>query len=117
MSLARYLRKSATDCERILWRELRNRNFGSYKFRRQHPIEQYVLDFYCPKVRLAVELDGSGHAYYFGRRRDQAREKFLLRKGILVLRFWNHQVYEELDCVLDTIWSNLEERRSRNPSP
>jgi len=60
---ARYLRKNATDCERILWCHLRNRNFANYKFRRQHPIDRYILDFYCPEMRLAVELDGGDHDY------------------------------------------------------
>src|SRR5437868_4615459 len=60
MTRARYLRKSATDCERILWRHLRNRKFAAYKFRRQHPLDPYVLDFYCPALKLAIELDGSG---------------------------------------------------------
>jgi Protein of unknown function (DUF559) len=48
MSRARYLRKNATECERMLWRHLRNRNFANYKFRRQHPVDRYILDFYCP---------------------------------------------------------------------
>jgi very-short-patch-repair endonuclease len=114
---ARYLRKHATDCERILWRRLRNRNFARYKFRRQHPIDPYVLDFYCPAVKLAVELDGSGHGYRLRETRDQAREEFLARQEIAVVRFWNHQVREELDSVLQAIWLALEKRAPNNPSP
>jgi very-short-patch-repair endonuclease len=114
---ARYLRKHATDCERILWRRLRNRNFARYKFRRQHPIDPYVLDFYCPAVKLAVELDGSGHGYRLRKTRDQAREEFLARQEIAVVRFWNHQVREELDSVLQAIWLALEKRAPNNPSP
>src|SRR5215469_6914062 len=63
MDRARLLRKKATEPERILWRHLRNRNFAGYKFRRQHPFDDYVLDFYCPSAKLAVELDGGGHNY------------------------------------------------------
>jgi len=62
MSQARYLRKNATPSERILWRHLRNRTLSGHKFRRQHPIDRYVLDFYCPEARLAIELDGGQHA-------------------------------------------------------
>jgi very-short-patch-repair endonuclease len=60
---ARMLRKKATDTERTLWRHLRNRNFAGYKFRRQHPLGCYILDFYSPEAKLAIELDGGGHNY------------------------------------------------------
>jgi len=113
----RSLRKRATECERILWRHLRNRNFAGYKFRRQHPIDPYTLDFYCPTAKLAIELDGGGHNYRGGQMRDQRREKFLANKGIAVVRFWNHQVREELDSVLQAIWFALEAQTGRDPSP
>jgi very-short-patch-repair endonuclease len=114
---ARSLRKRATECERILWRHLRNRNFAGYKFRRQHPIDPYTLDFYCPTAKLAIELDGGGHNYRDGQMRDQRREKFLANQGIAVVRFWNHQVREELDSVLQAIWFALEEKTGRDPLP
>jgi very-short-patch-repair endonuclease len=117
MTRARYLRKNATDCERILWRHLRNRKFADYKFRRQHAIDPYVLDFYCPALKLAIELDGSGHDSRLREKRDKKREKFLIAQGIAVIRFWNHQIREELDSVLETIWLALEQRASSNPSP
>jgi very-short-patch-repair endonuclease len=117
MSRARYLRKSATDCERILWRHLRNRNFANYKFRRQHPVDRYILDFYCAQARLGVELDGGGHGYIRRRMHDRDRTEFLANQKIRVLRFWNHQVREELESVLQAIWFALEERCPRNPSP
>jgi hypothetical protein len=63
---ARLLRKKATDTERILWRHLRNRNLAGYKFRRQHPLDCHILDFYCPTAKLAIELDGGGHNYRGG---------------------------------------------------
>jgi very-short-patch-repair endonuclease len=115
MTRARYLRKSATDCERILWRHLRNRKFAAYKFRRPHPLDPYVLDFYCPALKLAIELDGSGHDSRAREKRDQTGEKFLSEEAIAIIRFWNHQVREELDSVLDAIWLALENRG--NPSP
>jgi very-short-patch-repair endonuclease len=114
---ARSLRKKATEPERILWRHLRNRNFAGYKFRRQHPFDDYILDFYCPSAKLAVELDGGGHNYRAGQIRDQMRSEFLARHGVVVLRFWNHQVRQELDSVLRAIWSALEERHENKPSP
>ena len=114
MNRARLLRKKATNTERILWRHLRSLNFAGYKFRRQHPLDCYILDFYCPTAKLAIELDGGGHNYRVGQVRDS---EFLSRDGILVLRFWNHQVRRELDSVLQAIWFALQERCSSNPSP
>src|SRR6266850_1379197 len=61
MTRARHLRRNATRYERILWRHLRNRKFDNWKFRRQHPVDRYILDFYCPEARIAIELDGGGH--------------------------------------------------------
>jgi very-short-patch-repair endonuclease len=114
---ARLLRKKATEPERILWRHLRNRSFGGYKFRRQHPFDDYVLDFYCPSAKLAIELDGGGHDYHAGQIRDRKRSEFLATRGVAVLRFWNHQVRQELDSVLRAIWFALEERQQNKPSP
>jgi very-short-patch-repair endonuclease len=116
MTRARYLRKNATRYERILWRHLRNRNFANYKFRRQHPIDRYILDFYCPEAHLAIELDGGGHNYVGRQLRDQARATFLANEGIVLLRFWNHQIHDELDNVLEAICFALEQARD-NPSP
>ena len=113
---ARSLRKKPTEPERILWRHLRNRNFAGYKFRRQHPFDDYVLDFYCPSAKLAVELDGGGHNYHAGQIRDRVRSEFLARRGVVVLRFWNHQVRQELDSVLRAIWIALQERWQDKPS-
>jgi len=72
MSRARYLRKNATPAEQKLWRHLRNREIAGYKFRRQHPVGPYVLDFYCPAARLAIEVDGSGHSFSPGQEHDSA---------------------------------------------
>jgi very-short-patch-repair endonuclease len=114
---ARMLRKKATDTERILWRHLRNRNFAGYKFRRQHLLGCYTLDFYSPAAKLAIELDGGGHNYQLRRIGDRKRSNLLADQGVTVLRFWNHQVRYELDSVLKAIWFALEERPSSQPSP
>ena len=117
MTRARYLRKNPTRYEKILWRHLRNRKFANHKFRRQHPIDCYVLDFYCPEAHLAIELDGSGHNFIGREVHDGERTKVLASHGISVLRFWNHQLRGELDRVLDAIWYELERRCGSNPSP
>jgi very-short-patch-repair endonuclease len=91
--------------------------FAEPKFRRQHPLDCYILDFYCPTAKLAIELDGGGHNYHVGQIHDRARSEFLGREGIIVRRFWNHQIRQELDGVLQAIWLALQERCSSNPSP
>jgi Protein of unknown function (DUF559) len=78
MNRAQLLRKRATDAERILWRDLRNRNFAGYKFRRQHPFDRYILDFYCPAAKLAIELDGGGHNYRAGQILDRTGRNCVL---------------------------------------
>jgi type I restriction enzyme M protein len=76
-----------------------------------------MLDFYCPSAKLAIELDGGGHNYRAGRNRDRKRSEFLATRGVAVVRFWNHQVRQELDSVLRGIWFALEERQQDKPSP
>ena len=73
--LARQLRRNQTDDEKQLWRELRGRSFAGFKFRRQHTVGGYILDFYCADAKLAVELDGSQHGFPEGKQRDETREK------------------------------------------
>jgi very-short-patch-repair endonuclease len=91
--------------DRLLWRHLRNRNFQSWKFWRRDPVDRYIIDFYCPEGRLAIELDGGGHNFAVRESSDQERTSFLASKNILVLRFWNHQINRELDSVPETTWS------------
>jgi very-short-patch-repair endonuclease len=92
VSRARYLRKNLTPQERVLWRCLRNRNFEGWKFRRQHPLEAYLLDFYSPEARLVIEIDGGGHNFARRESLDEERARFLASKNIEVLRFWNNEV-------------------------
>jgi very-short-patch-repair endonuclease len=86
-NIARELRRKQTDDEKVLWRALRGRRFAGFKFRRQHSVGDYILDFYCADAKLAVELDGSQHGHPDGRLSDVEREKFLAEKGIATLRF------------------------------
>ena len=88
-----------TDAERKLWSPLRDRQIDGLKFRRQHPIGQYVLDFLCEERRLAVELDGSQHTA----EKDAVRTAWLADHGIRILRFWNNDVLTNLSGVLETI--------------
>jgi|SRR5437016_8170147 len=73
------------------------------------------IDFYCPDARLAIELDGGGHNFAAKESLDQARTRFLASKDIQILLFWNHEISQELDSVLETIWSALEQRRKPSP--
>ena len=98
---ARELRSNQTDVEAKLWRRLRDRQVFGAKFRRQHPIGSYIVDFCCPTLRLIVELDGGQHAEQGAA--DQARTYFLESRGYRVLRFWNNQVMTQLDDVLEEI--------------
>ena len=101
---ARMLRKNSTDAEDKLWYRLRARQIGDLKFRRQHPIGPYVIDFYCPAAMLAVELDGGQHAEAAHQAADRRRESYLAKRGVTVLRFWNHQVLADIETVLVAIW-------------
>ena len=102
---ARELRHSLTNVERLLWRRLRLSNADGHKFRRQHPIGPYFADFACIERRLVVELDGSQHGQNAAR--DQERDAWLRSQGWRVLRFWNNEVIEQLDAVLDAIFAAL----------
>ncbi len=102
---ARELRASATDAEQCIWYLLRNRNFLNFKFRRQHPIGNYILDFYCADAKLAIELDGSQHAE--NEQYDLHRSEVLQRDGIQVLRFWNNDVLLNTEAVLTEIANAL----------
>ena len=105
--LARKLRTEQTDAEQLLWRLLRNRHFFKVKFRRQHPIDPYVLDFYCHEERLGIELDGGQHNEPDKRRADEKRTAFLESKGIRIIRFWNNEVLQETEAVLEQLYNTL----------
>lgn len=97
---ARRLRRTMTDAERRLWRHLRNRELIGWKFRRQHPIGPYVVDFACLEAKLVVEADGGQHNDSIA---DQRRNAHLRSEGFRVLRFWNHDVLGNIECVVQVI--------------
>ena len=122
IGLARSLRQSEVPAEALLWKALRNRALGGFKFRRQHPIGEYVVDFACVQCKIAIELDGVSHLC--NRERDKRRSQILQSEGWLVLRFWNTEVYDDFEPVKEMIYQTCVRRfESRNrpltpaPSP
>ena len=113
----RELRKNATDPEKLMWSLLRNRGVHDAKFRRQHPVASYILDFYCHEAKLAIELDGSQHLEENKANYYEERTKLLEEQGIKVIRFWNSNVTNKTEEVLNVIWDELEERLAPSPLP
>lgn len=104
---AKELRRNLTPAEEKLWTHLRTHRMEDVHFRRQHAIGNYIVDFCAPRQKLIIELDGSQHLEQEDY--DKERTDFLTSKGYKVLRFWNHQVMNELDHVLNHIWNTLKE--------
>jgi very-short-patch-repair endonuclease len=100
---ARSLRKYPTNAERKLWARLRQKQFGGFRFRRQQPIGSYVADFFCARAKLIVELDGGQHGKDSHAIRDEVRTRWLDSQGYRVLRFWNNEVIQNLNGVLEGI--------------
>ena len=100
---AKELRSRMTMAEVRLWNKLRNKQCGGYKFRRQHPIERFIADFYCHEVRVVIELDGAVHNSTESREYDDNRTAEFEKWDIAVIRFSNEKVYENLETVVNTI--------------
>ena len=107
---AREMRKEPTPAENVLWKVLRNRRLAGFKFRRQQPFGPYILNGFCVQAKLVVEADGDTHATAEGQKRDHERDTYLAANGILVLRFWNTQIHNEKEAVLDHILRMCVER-------
>jgi adenine-specific DNA-methyltransferase len=117
---ARELRKQSTLTEEIVWRWLRNRRFGDWKFRRQYPIGPYIADFYCDVLKLAIEIDGETHEYTFAH--DETRSAYLAGLGIAILRIDNRDVLRNSRAVAEVIDAIIVKRepltrRFAPPSP
>jgi len=104
----RRLRKNATDAERKLWDILRSRRMAGLKFFRQYGAGPYVLDFYCPERKLAIEVDGGQHADVYGQQRDAHRDRYLKELNIRVIRFWNNDVLQNIEGVGQKIKEEVE---------
>jgi very-short-patch-repair endonuclease len=113
---ARRLRQSETWAEKLMWCWLRDRRFTGYKFRRQHPLGVYTLDFFCEEAALAIELDGRQHGFPEQQRHDAERERFLQTRGIKTLRFWNSHLRQNARGIREQIFQELQ-LRAPHPLP
>lgn len=105
---AKELRRNSTDAERVLWRQLRAHRFAGYKFRRQQPIGRYIVDLVCFEKRLIIEVDGGQHAEQVAY--DGERSAWLQSQGFRVLRFWNHEVLQNTEGVMEVILRECERK-------
>lgn len=103
LARARELRKPLTPHENMLWQRLRHKQLYGLKFRRQHPIYRFILDFFCYEYQLVVELDGDSHTDLEQQQYDQARTEWLVQRGMNVIRFSNRDVQTNIDGILETI--------------
>ncbi|MDF1496944.1 MAG: endonuclease domain-containing protein [Patescibacteria group bacterium] len=112
----RYLRKNQTEAERVMWIYLQKMRYAGYIFRRQHSIDRYIADFYCPKVKLAIELDGGIHDRPEQQRKDNIRDAIIKSHGVTILRFKNHEVTNDPNQALVKIRKTLDQLNAP-PSP
>jgi len=103
------LRAEASDAERKLWSHLRRKQMALLRFRRQHPIGPYIVDFYCSAAKLVIELDGAQHGEDKAVAYDIARTKWLQARGFHVLRIWNRELFEDTNEVLERIWRTIKD--------
>jgi very-short-patch-repair endonuclease len=99
----RELRKNQTEAEKAIWARIRKGQFYGIRFYRQYSVGPYILDFYCPKLKLAIELDGGQHLQDDNREYDAGRSVYLKSQGIDVMRFWNHEALSDTEAVLTQI--------------
>ncbi len=97
-----------TEAEVILWLKIKGKQLNGYKFRRQHGIGNYIVDFYCPKLKLVIELDGEQHGEDHVVEYDNKRTEYLKSLNVKVLRYQNEDVFKDLDIVLDDIINKLD---------
>lgn len=108
LQTARLLRKNMTDSERLLWKRLKRKQVLGLRFRRQHPIDIFIADFYCHEERLVIEIDGEihkGHVEY-----DDGREAEIEKFNIKVIRFFNEEIFEDIDTVINKIEAVVKSR-------
>jgi very-short-patch-repair endonuclease len=109
-SLGKVLRKRPTNAEQLLWKQLRLKQIEGFKFRRQQPIDNYIVDFVCFEKRIVIEVDGGQHAKQS--ENDIGRDTYLRQQGFHVLRFWNNEVLQNINGVLEVI-----RERCLSPAP
>ena len=96
-----------TYAEKSLWSKIRGKQLNGLHFYRQKTIGDYIADFYCPKARLVIEIDGGHHYSAEGKEEDRLRDEYMARAGVTVLRFSDREVLENLESVLEKLWSGL----------
>ncbi len=110
---SRHLRNNMTDVERMLWAKVRSRQLQGFRFRRQHPIGRYIVDFVCLELKLIIELDGGQHMDQ--RQYDTNRSQWLQINGFKTVRFWNSDILDNPDGVMQTIYMHLPQPRLSPP--
>jgi very-short-patch-repair endonuclease len=115
---AQRLRSNMTDAEARIWRALRRNQINNASFRRQHPMGPFILDFYCPALRLGIEIDGGQHSFDENRLSDERRSQWFSERGILIVRFWNNDVLANTAGVLSELARVVVYRiRGQTPTP
>jgi len=102
-SKAQALRNKMTEAEKILWERIKGKQIKGYKFRSQHPVHIFIVDFYCHKLKLVIELDGKYHETKVQKEKDEERSKLLGEQGLNIIRFTNEEVINRTDSVIKTI--------------
>jgi very-short-patch-repair endonuclease len=110
----RALRKNLPEAEIILWSKLSRKKVLGHKFRRQYSVDQYVIDFYCPELKLAIEVDGDSHIMPGAEEQDKARQEYIEAYGIRFLRFTNPDICDNLDGVCQSIYEEIETMKKRD---
>ena len=115
LEFAKTMRSNATDAENLMWQLIRAKRFMNLKFRRQHVIKPYIVDFYCHELGLVIELDGSQHSTHDAIEYDAERTKFLEALGLTVVRYWNDDVLSRTEVVLEDLWRRCSELKQTSP--
>lgn len=111
----RYLRNSMPKSEVLLWVKLKNKQMHGERFLRQYSVDQYVIDFYCPRLKLAIEVDGDSHFIGDAQEYDKERQSYIEALGIHFWCFTNTDIYENIDGVCQTIWEKIEDTKGKHP--
>jgi very-short-patch-repair endonuclease len=109
---ARFLRNNSTKSEQVLWKYLKGKQILGFDFHRQRSVVQYIIDFFCQELYLGIELDGYTHHFIEKAKKDVQREKRLSKFGVKIIRFWDDEVFKDLDNVLRVIKNTVEERKT-----
>ena len=112
-SKAQFLRRNETKAEKLLWEKLRNNQLEGLKFRRQHPVNIYIADFYCHKFKLIIELDGAYHDQEEQKQKDEVRTEVLRLNDLKIIRFKNEEVEQDINQVLITIKNKIEQLKEK----